>query len=46
MLVLRTRATIPVACRMENTVLDVAYIAAILAVFGVIALVARGVEKL
>jgi hypothetical protein len=31
---------------MENTVLDLVYIAAIVAVFGVIALVARGVGKL
>jgi hypothetical protein len=31
---------------MENTVLDVIYIVAILAVFGVVALVAWGVEKL
>jgi hypothetical protein len=46
MLVLRTRAPTLGACRMENTVLDVVYIVAILAVFGVIALVARGVEKL
>ncbi|NYD70503.1 hypothetical protein BJ984_001661 [Herbiconiux flava] len=31
---------------MENTVLDVIYIVAILAAFGVVALVAKGVEKL
>jgi hypothetical protein len=31
---------------MENTVLDVVYIAAIVALFGVVALIARGVEKL
>lgn len=31
---------------MENTVLDVVYLVAILAVFGVVALVARGVGKL
>jgi hypothetical protein len=31
---------------MENTVLDVIYIVAILAAFGVVALVAWGVEKL
>jgi hypothetical protein len=31
---------------MENPVLDIVYVAAILAVFGLVALVAWGVEKL
>ncbi|QJU55725.1 hypothetical protein SCB71_01435 [Herbiconiux sp. KACC 21604] len=46
MIVIRTCAPTPGACRMENTVLDVVYLVAILAVFGVVALVAWGVEKL
>ncbi len=46
MIIIRTRAPTLGACRMENTVLDVVYIVAILAVFGVIALVAWGVGKL
>ena len=45
-IIIRTRAPTLGACRMENTVLDVVYIVAILAVFGVVALVAWGVEKL
>ena len=47
MIVIRTPAPTPGACRMEKiTVLDVVYIVAILAVFGVVALVAWGVGKL
>ncbi|MGD8194369.1 hypothetical protein ACEXQB_007720 [Herbiconiux sp. P18] len=45
-IVIRTRAPTLGACRMENTVLDVVYIVAILAVFGVVAFVAWGVGKL